>query len=649
MTYLKLFVVSISLLFIPVLKATSIEQLTQAYKFTNVKISPDGKHIAVRIYQDEKYSLAFFTSDTFKPVGSAKMAGKVSVGNYHWVNNERVVISLAHKKAWKDELEFYGQLFAVNYNGKKGKMIFGYNSGEMQTGSNIKKKKSTNAWGSLIDTLPEDDKHILVRSLPYSLASGTDRIAQAVVINTYSGKIKRKLPKAPINNAHFLTDKQGQLTAATGIDEKENKLVYLFNQDSKTWNKVDSDMVGQNFQPLAVSDSGNYLYALDNYNQDKTGLFKLSLNDSGYESVYTDKEVDITGVAITENGRHAYAIRIDPDYPNYLLFNKKNKEAKVFKNLLGAFPGYQVNITSQTSDGNKSIVFASSDRDPGTYYLFDKDKNSLKSLFNMLDKLNVNELAETLPIAFKTSDGVDIHGYLTKPIGKENSKNPTVVKVHGGPFGIRDYWLFDYETQVLAQAGYNVLTINFRGSGGYGVAFQQSGYKQWGGRIQQDIIEAASWAIKLGHTNKNKICIMGSSFGAYSAVQSAILAPNLFQCAIANAGIYDLVLLHEEDMINDLYTGKHFLSRTFGDDLTQLNNFSPSKHADKLLSPILIAHGKQDEIAPFEHAIALKDALDKHNKPYEWFIKDSASHGFHDEKSRLEYMQTVLTFLNKHL
>ncbi len=298
-------------------------------------------------------------------------------------------------------------------------------------------------------------------------------------------------------------------------------------------------------------------------------------------------------------------MRIDHTYPEYLIFNKQEEEAAIFRSLLATFAGLKVDITSSTKDGSKWIVNVSSDTSPGAYYLFDRNTNKIRFLFSTFNGVDEEHMSAMQPVSIAASDGMTIPGYLTLPKAGP-SPAPLVTLVHGGPHGVRDYWGFDREVQMLASQGYAVLQVNYRGSDGYGREFKQAGMKRWGDRIQQDIIEMTQWAMAQPEIDDNKACIMGASFGAYSALQSSILANDLFRCAIANAGIYDLSLLYEEGDVADLYFGEAYLESTIGLEPETLRDFSPVFNVDKLQAPVLIAHGELDRRAPFEHAEDLR-------------------------------------------
>jgi dipeptidyl aminopeptidase/acylaminoacyl peptidase len=613
-------------------------------QYQNVKISPNGKHLAVSVFSQGEATLVFLDSKTLKIVSGSKLGGRFEINQYYWVNNERVVISLAKRNPWLEEPQSYGELFAINMDGSKRKMIYGYRAGEKQTGSNIKKKKSTFGWGEIVDILPEDKKHILISSTPMSTTG--ERKASVLKLNVYTGLIKKKITKSPVPFSRFLTDSQGKVKFVVGRDGNNDTKLY-FRQDSK-WKHIPQDIVGSRVQPLFIDASGKSLYTIDDYQQDIKGIFKLNLENFQYKSVYTDKEVNITDVEMTTDNRSAYAVRVDDGYPAYLILNKKHEEAKVFKELLKLFPYSSVNVTSKTEDGQVYVVFVSSDIDPGSLYLLDRKSNKLKRLFQFKPEFQSADFAQVEPIKFEATDGSMLNGFFTQAKQKYELA-PTVVLVHGGPHGVRDYWEFSTQVQYLVSNGYSVLQVNYRGSGGFGANYEKLGYRAWGSRVQQDILDGYQWLVKNKKAADNKVCIMGASFGAYSAIQSAALYPDVYKCAIANAGIYDLELMFEEGDIQQRRSGMSYLKRVLGTDEQLLKSMSPVNYVEKIKVPILLAHGEKDERAPFEHAERLRAALDKENKSYEWFVIDKEGHGFFNPENQRAYMKQVVRFLDKHL
>lgn len=623
--------------------ANDWEHLFDHNKYQNAKISPDGKHIAIAMDYEGSSILVFLTREEMKTVGTARLSGGYEVGDYKWVNNERVVIAMVKHVPSLEAPQFYGELYAVNFDGSRGKIIYGYQAGEDQVGSRLKRKESTFGWASIIDVLPENERHILIKSTPMS-KTGV-RLSTVLLLNVYNGMIKKELDKAPLPFSRFVTDTAGNIKAVVGTDKHNKRQLYLKKDDQ--WQKVPEDTVGQSVSLISISTSGKYLYTRDNHKQDLFGVFKLNLNDFSYESLYTDKKVDVTDVELTVDGRNAYAIRIDDGYPAYLILNKKLDEAVIFKDLLKTFPYSSINITSRSDDGEFSIIMVSSDTNPGQLYLYNKKDNKLTLLFGFKPGIKNNDLYQSEPIQLNARDGQVINGYFTQ--AKASAKNtlaPVVVMVHGGPHGIRDYWQFSNKIQYLVLNGYSVLQVNYRGSGGYGEKFRVDGYQTWGTTIQHDIYDGYQWLVDNKKAVAGNVCIMGASFGAYSAVQSATLYPEVYKCVIANAGVYNLELILEE---NGSRAVKSFWHEALGNNKEQLKSFSPVNYAEKIQAPLLLAHGKDDQVADFEHVEQLQDALDEANKPYEWFVVEDEGHGFYNPKNQKAYMKKVLNFLEKHL
>ncbi|SEK37683.1 Dipeptidyl aminopeptidase/acylaminoacyl peptidase [Colwellia chukchiensis] len=616
--------------------------LFERKKYQAVKISPDGKHIAAVMDANGKRALIFINRKTMKMSGSTTLPGKNEVGSYFWANNERVVIKIHQREPWLEQLQFYGELFAVNIDGSAGELIYGYRNVDTDLGHRLKKKKKIDGWADVIDILPDDKRNILISSTPWG-----STISGLYKLNIYNGKVKKLVIGAPVPYASYITDTKGDVMALTGLSDQYRKEVHVRKGDQ--WQKLPSDKYGSNFKALTLDDSGDNLLVLDNFKQDKRGLFKLNLHTGEMQPIISDNKSDITQIKLTSDEKNIYAVATSNGFPSYYLIDKELKETQVFKQLVATFPDQSIDITSRTEKGDIYIVRVSSDIEAGRFYIYDLVNNKLSSLFKYYPKVDAKQLAYTDPIEFTSSDGLKIRGYFTQ--AKKQVKGaipPTVILVHGGPHD-RDNWQYSPTVQYLALNGYSVLQVNFRGSTGYGASFEAAGYGNWGSLIQQDIYEAYQWAINAGLAAKNKACIMGSSFGAYSAIQSAIKYPETYRCAIAYAGVYDLELMFDEGNIQNLRFGKAYLTRTLGADQAIHKSMSPVHHVEQIKIPLMIAHGKKDKQVPFEHAARLISALEQAQKPYVWHKFSSESHGFYNPENQAEYMKNVLAFLNKSI
>ncbi len=242
-----------------------------------------------------------------------------------------------------------------------------------------------------------------------------------------------------------------------------------------------------------------------------------------------------------------------------------------------------------------------------------------------------------------------IHGYVTLPRGARAAPPPMVVVTHGGPHGIRDHWGFDPTVQLLASEGFAVLQVNYRGSGGYGLGYEEAGYGHWGDRVVQDVVDATRWAVRKGFADPARICAFGGSFGAYASLQAAILAPDLFRCAVGYAGIYDLTRMSWTGDIPWSRHGRDYVRTAVGTDATALKTASPVFHADALRARVLLVHGEQDERAPIAHAEEMRKALTEAGHPPEWLVEPREGHGFYDEGARERMWTRVVAFLKESM
>ena len=254
------------------------------------------------------------------------------------------------------------------------------------------------------------------------------------------------------------------------------------------------------------------------------------------------------------------------------------------------------------------------------------------------------------PVVIKARDGLTLHALLTKPKDVKGPV-PLLVNVHGGPFGVTDFWGFMPENQFFASRGWAVLQVNYRGSGNRGSDFQEAGYRQWGLKMQEDLVDATQWAVSQGVADPKRMCIYGGSYGGYAALAGVIKDPDLYRCAVGIVGVYDLVQFRKGDGSDFSRLGgdyfEKFMSRRVGEKPEELVATSPVHNVAKIKIPVFIIHGSNDVRVPVEHANRLREAMDKAGKPYEWLIKPEG-HGFYNVDNRVEMYTKVMEFLTKH-
>lgn len=631
-------------------KVTSISSdlFAKGTEFYNVKLSPKGTYLSAKSKVDGKDVLIVLERATMKMTNVIRFDKNQQVGDYDWVNEERVVTQITYLMGWDEQPRYYGELFAVNADGSKPKYLMGYQSSSQQVRSLIKKKNDSILGTSyLLDPLVNDNKYMLATVRPWN--TNVESHVRVYRVNVYTGD-RKKLTTAPVRAANYLTDADGEVRFAISTANAEISAPHYRKKGESDWLPLKAELEDYwDAFPVAFGNDGNEVFLSASYRGNPKGLYKFNLKTSEIETVSKDEDGSFSTIWMSRKAREVYAVEYEVGYPTYEFVNSQNKLAKRLKSFLGALPGHQVRISDSTVDDSIQVVWAGNDRNPGDYYLFDEAKNKLSYLFSQKKWLDPNDMAETKPIKYNARDGLTIHGYLTMPKDLGDKKAPLIVMPHGGPHGPRDWWSFDSDVQLLASRGYAVLRVNFRGSGGYGNNFYAEGYRKWGKEIQFDILDGVEHVLQTESLDNENICIMGGSFGGYSALQSSTLAPDLFKCAVGVVGVYDLSLMYTKGDIQRRDSGVAYLKRAIGQDEQQLNEFSPVKNVAKLKAPVLIVHGEEDQRVPIEHAYRLMAAMKEHNKEYEYMEFDTEGHGFYKPEHRLQYYNKVLEFLAKHI
>jgi len=627
-------------------KPLPIEYFSKQAQFNQLRLSPDGQHFAATIPQGDATNLAIIHRGTMKIIRVYGFGQKTHIGKFYWANNERVVYLKAKKKGYSEQLISSGDIYAANIDGTKRLQLFGYNMSNGFKGKTKNKKKlSLMAYGHLINMLPEDPEHILVKS--QSFYGDADKPQKIYKVNIYNRK-REAIAKTPLGNMRVKVDGKGTPVVAKGRnrDGVEQRYWYIDNQ----WQQFDSDEPLNDYDFIRVNHDASKLFLSSAVNGKTRALFVYDMASKEITKLFHHDVADIHGYINDPDTGNIIAVELMMQGMEYHYVETESPYSKLHQKLTNAFAGYDITTLANSALDNEIIIRARSDRNPGDFYLYNREKGSAKFLLASHQWLDPNLMSERTLINFQSRDDVTIHGYLTKPItASPKGGYPLLVNVHGGPYGVQDGWHFDHDSQFYANNGYAVLQVNYRGSGGFGMAYEEVAYQKRSTTIQQDIIDGTRWAMNSADISGKQVCIMGGSFGGYSAVMSPVLEPELFKCAVAFAGPYDLVYQRENADYMDVDSVSHEATKVYGSDKAELRNQSPLTHIDKLKAPVLIVHGGRDRRVPPEHAFMLKEALDKRNKPYQWLYKDKEGHGFYNEDNRKEYFQSSLDFINHHI
>ncbi len=620
----------------------SLDDFIRVDEFLSVKISPDGTYFGVLFYQKDKKVLGFLRRKDMKLTGGARAIENGHVIDFTWVNDERAIYEIAIDLGYEEQTVSTGEMFATNRDGSKQAQIYGYRAPE-------KIRRSANQ--SVLHLLPEQKDWILIAEYPWveggsGLKAGV--LPEISKLNVYTGQ-RRRLGRIPLPNGRPLATPAGDVLYAAGAGA-DNIGKYLYRPEpGAEWQEFTLDgFSNDDIKPLALFDGGNAvllsgprgdkgLRGVYRYEWESGTLTEMAASPTvDIDYIFTDPFSGAPLVAEIDDGKVSYAYLGAGDHPL----------VRSHQMLVQAFGGRRVAITGSTRDYREMIVQVDSDVHPAEYYLFDTTTNKASYLLGTRSWVDAKTMRPMQPITVSARDGLTLHGYLTLPAG-EGRPFPLIVVPHGGPHRVRDRWGFDNEVQLLARYGYAVLQINFRGSAGYGDAFETAGYGEWGGRMQDDITDATRWAIAEGYADPARIGIYGSSYGGYAALMAAAREPELFRCAVGFAGVYDLELLYKRGNIRKGRGGEAYLRRVLGSDAAELHSRSPLYLAADIKVPVLLAHGTADEQVPMAHSEALREALTAAGNPPEWLPLPREGHGIWDEDHRRTYYRTLLAFFDR--
>jgi dipeptidyl aminopeptidase/acylaminoacyl peptidase len=606
--------------------------------FGTIKISPDGQYYAATLPLEDRTGLVILRRADKKVMTKAIGVEGSEVDDFWWANDERVVVAMAERFGSRDEPYLTGELHALGVGGEVRRLTgipdltnIGVVIGE--------KREFTR----LIDTLPNDPRTVLISVSDFS-ANPQTRIEKLDIYNAR----RKPVTTAPVRRARFLADHSGKIRFATGArDDNELKTYYRENADAD-WRLINDEAeTGLYEWPLAFAADGITAYLQAERAQGPDVIVAFDTRTGARREVLRDEVADPYELVTDPDGRSLAAITYMNSGVHTRFIDENGALAATFRSLERAFKGSALSITSYTRDGRLILLRTWNDRTPGDYYLYDTQTKTASGVFARRGWFDPARMSESRAITMKARDGLELHGYLTVPNGKDATSLPMVVMPHGGPFGVFDQWEFDDDAQLLAQAGYAVLRINFRGSDNFGSAFRAAGAREWGGRMQDDVTDATRWVIGQKIADPTRVCIYGGSYGGYAALMGVAREPGLYRCAVGYVGVYDLEAMHRDDSRTARWM------RTWANDWVgerdELDARSPIRLADRIKVPVFLAAGGKDTRAPIEHSKKMERALRDARVPVETLYFPTEGHGFYAEAHRREFYTRLLDFLARSI
>ena len=465
---------------------------------------------------------------------------------------------------------------------------------------------------------------------------------------------RRKIEEQPDERAsYYLADENGavRFKSRSLVDSRGyltgERVRMVRDAGESGWERLEGVTLDgeaiEDFSPTAVDAANNSLYAYYTINGYRA-VIRIPLDGSGVAEVMASRD-DVDVDRLLRIGRQRRVVGVSYATEKFAIDYFDEELAKLSSDLGAALPNQPlVSIAGASADERHLLIIASSDTDPGTVYLYNKDTRQLEVLLAMRDALIDRPMGQMQPITFPAADGTQIPGYLTLPPGSDGKNLPAVVLPHGGP-AARDYWGFDWLVQFFISRGYAVLQPNYRGSSGYGEAwFGRNGYQAWDVAIG-DVNDAGRWLVSEGIANADQLAIVGWSYGGYAALQSQVVAPDLYNAVVAIAPVTDLEFLREDARA---YTNFRFRDEQLGSG-PHIAAGSPKRHAESFAAPVALFHGTHDVNVGVKHSRAMADALKDAGKPVTYVEFDDLQHDLGDNKARIEMLEAIDLFLSESL
>jgi len=398
---------------------------------------------------------------------------------------------------------------------------------------------------------------------------------------------------------------------------------------------------------VTFSQDGKTLYITGSHDANAQRLIALDLASRQETVMAADEQYDIGGVVIHPTQRRIQAVSFYKDKVEWQILDESIADDF---NAIAQIRDGEFAITNRTLADDTWLVGYATDNGPVYYYVYNREAKTHSLLFSNQPELETLQLASMQPISYQARDGLTIHGYLTTPVGVEAKNLPTVLLVHGGPWA-RDTWGYSPIVQWLANRGYAVLQVNFRGSTGYGKAFLNAGNREWAAKMHDDLIDAVNWIVDQGIADRNKVAIMGGSYGGYATLVGLAFTPEVFAAGVDIVGPSNLVTLMQSippywapmkamfaHRLGDLDTEEEFLKAR-----------SPLFFIDRIQKPLLIGQGANDPRVKQAESEQIVEAMQKANKPVEYALYTDEGHGFARPENRLHFFAIAEEFLSKYL
>jgi dipeptidyl aminopeptidase/acylaminoacyl peptidase len=446
----------------------------------------------------------------------------------------------------------------------------------------------------------------------------------------------------------WYTDNEGVIRMATKTDGVNISYLYR-NTDKDTFNVLLTTSFKETFNPQSFDAGNKNVYVLSNIGRDKVALVEYNpTSNKEAKELYANPDYDLTSVHYDKQKKVVVSVWWQGEKQEGYFFDKEWEA--LYNGLKKQFDGYEVSFSSKDDNMKKVIVLVYSDRLPGNYYVFDFTTKETVEVANPYPWINEKDMAYMKPVVYTSRDGLTIHGYITLPKGIDAKNLPVVVNPHGGPWA-RDGWYYNPEVQFLANRGYAVFQMNFRGSTGYGKKFWEASFKEWGKKMQDDITDGVEYLKKEGIADPKRIAIYGGSYGGYATLAGVAFTPDLYACAVDYVGVANLFTFMKTipPYWKPYLDQFHEMVGNPEKDSLLMAEASPVLHADKIKVPLFVAAGANDPRVNKAESDQMVNALKNRGIEVEYMVKENEGHGFLNQNNQFDFYGAMEKFLDKHL
>ncbi|MBS0212785.1 MAG: S9 family peptidase [Proteobacteria bacterium] len=605
-----------------------VGDLWKPLRVGSISLSPNGNLLAEEIYEDGKRRIDVVDLDKQKVAFNIKL--DAGVRSIDWVGNHAFAVSLQGEHAYFFDKIYFVRLFEDRKNGLSFDAInVPYRVkfiGALPGDSGLALLESSNGNGGVM--VHRVDVHAGAASMNYHMS--------------YMFKIDRGVPDA----IDWMSDGAGALRAA--LVRRNGKLMLLHEGGGKFVPAITDDKDDED-QQYYLSNDGNTFYMVTDHGRAQRDLVAFDTTTKATTTLFSKPGVDVDE-PVFDTRRRLLGVRYHANGVAVVeYFNAADRG--IVGHLGAAFPGARVNIIERSDSGKRFIVSVEKSDQPAKIYFYDADTAVAELLEDSAPWLRDRHLAASQTIHATGSDGASIEAYLTMPPGVQG-RSPLIVYSHGGPIGIRDDIGFDPAVQLFASLGYAVLQVNFRGSDGYGRAFREAGRHQYGSLIEDDIDAATRVVLRDFPVDGSRLCVVGASYGGYSALVSAIRWPQRFRCAISISGVSDQMLMFTASDTAQSDEGRKALETAIGNpivDAATMREFSPLYRYKELTLPVMFAHGTKDVRVDYEHTRRMVRMLNLAGRPPVLMTFEGEGHGNFSASNENAMWTGIAGFLEANL